>query len=184
MKIRVPSPAMIVALIALFAALTGSAVAGALITGAQIQNASVTGLDVRRATLTGLHVKDHTLTPADFKGQLPAGPRGPAGPAGEQGVPGAKGDPGLPGTPGVAGVEIVQDTSTSSSSSSRSATVTCPAGKRLIGGGAELVGATGSLALDESYPNTTVTWIARAYEVVPTGDNWSLVAYGICAQVP
>jgi hypothetical protein len=46
MRIRIPSPATIIASLALLLSLTGSAVAGALITGAQIQNNTVGSLDL------------------------------------------------------------------------------------------------------------------------------------------
>ena len=52
------SPALVVAVVALFVALTGTAVAATLITGAQIKNGSITGLDV----------KDKSLTPKDIRG--------------------------------------------------------------------------------------------------------------------
>jgi hypothetical protein len=181
MKIRFPSPAMIVAIVALVCATTGSAVAGALITGAQIKNGTITGLDVRKETLTSAHVKNGSLRPVDFKGgKLPAGPQGPMG---AQGAKGDQGPQGAQGVPGLAALQIVGVESPSSSSSSRNVTVTCPAGKQLVGGGAEVIGASGDVALDESYPNTQTTWIARAYEVNATADNWSLAAYAICAQV-
>jgi hypothetical protein len=88
------SPAMVVAMIALFVALTGTAVAttSALITGAQIKNSSITGLDV----------KNKSLTAKDFKGSL-RGARGPAGPAGPQGAQGAQGAQGPAGPQGPQG---------------------------------------------------------------------------------
>jgi hypothetical protein len=72
----------IVAMLALFVALTGTAVAttSALITGANIKNGSITGADV----------KNKSLTSADVKGQL----RGPRGLSGAPGAQGAKGDKG------------------------------------------------------------------------------------------
>jgi hypothetical protein len=83
-----PSPAMVIAVIALFVALTGTAVAttSALITGKQIKNSSITGADV----------KNRSLTPRDFRGSVrgPRGFRGPAGPQGAQGIQGPKGDKG------------------------------------------------------------------------------------------
>lgn len=82
------SPAMIVAMLALFVALTGTAVAttSALITGKQIKNSSITGADV----------KNKSLTPRDFRGSVRGprglrGPVGPQGPAGPQGLAGAQG---------------------------------------------------------------------------------------------
>jgi hypothetical protein len=83
------SPAMAVAMLALFVALSGTAVAttSALITGRQIKNSSITGLDV----------KNKSLTPRDFRGSV-RGPRGLRGPAGAQGAPGAAGASGAPGS--------------------------------------------------------------------------------------
>ena len=82
------SPALIVAMIALFVALTGTAVAttSALVTGAQIKNNSITGLDV----------KNKSLRPIDFRGSV----RGPAGPRGQTGVQGAQGIQGIQGVAG------------------------------------------------------------------------------------
>jgi hypothetical protein len=100
---RVPqSPAMVVALLALFVALGGTAVAaGTLITGKQIKNGSITGADV----------KNKSLTPRDFRGSIrgpqgltgPAGPQGPQGPQGAQGMAGPKGDKGDQGLQGPPG---------------------------------------------------------------------------------
>jgi hypothetical protein len=79
------SPAMVVAMLALFVALTGTTVAATnkLITGKQIQNSSITGLDV----------KNKSLTPKDFKGSV----RGPRGLRGLKGDKGDKGDTGAVG---------------------------------------------------------------------------------------
>jgi hypothetical protein len=84
------SPAMVVAMLALFVALTGTAVAttSALITGNQIRNSSITGLDV----------KNKSLTPRDFRGSV-RGPRGLRGLTGATGAKGDKGDKGDPGAP-------------------------------------------------------------------------------------
>ncbi len=88
------SPAMAVAMLALFVALSGTAVAttSALITGRQIKNGSITGLDV----------KNKSLTPRDFRGSVrgPTGLRGATGAAGAHGAKGDKGDTG--GAPGTA----------------------------------------------------------------------------------
>ena len=87
------SPAMIVAMLALFVALTGTAVAttSALIGSAQIRNNSITGLDV----------KNKSLRPIDFRGSVrgPRGLRGLPGATGATGATGAKGDKGDPGVP-------------------------------------------------------------------------------------
>jgi hypothetical protein len=76
------SPALVVAIVALVASLSGTAVAAKLLTGKQIANGSVTGADI----------KNKSLTKKDFKGSL----RGPAGPAGPQGAQGPQGPAGTP----------------------------------------------------------------------------------------
>jgi Collagen triple helix repeat (20 copies) len=89
-----PSPAMVVALIALFVALAGTSYAAVKLPRnsvgtPQLKNGAVTPPKVSRRTI------------ALFKGQRgPAGPRGLAGPQGTAGAPGAKGDKGDPGPPG------------------------------------------------------------------------------------
>jgi hypothetical protein len=94
------SPAMIVAMLALFVALTGTAVAttSALITGAQIKNSSITGADV----------KNRSLRPIDFRGSVrgPRGLRGLPGAPGAPGAQGAKGDKGDKGDTGEAGSAV------------------------------------------------------------------------------
>jgi hypothetical protein len=88
------SPALIVAMLALFVALTGTAVAttSALIGSAQIRNNSITGLDV----------KNKSLRPIDFRGSV-RGPRGLRGLTGAPGSPGASGAPGAKGDKGETG---------------------------------------------------------------------------------
>lgn len=103
MPSRRPSPAMVVALIALFVALGGSGYAAISINGKDIENRSIAGKKLKRNAVTGGLVKNRSLRARDFKrGQLPAGPQGPPGPAGEDGEPGEEGLPGEDGEPGTA----------------------------------------------------------------------------------
>ena len=75
-----PSPALVVAFIALFVAGAGTATAARLISGKQIRNNSVTGTDIRNNSLGNRDVKNGSLLLRDFKsGQVPAGPQGRAG---------------------------------------------------------------------------------------------------------
>ncbi len=66
-RARVPSPAMVVALAALFVALGGSATAAVLVTSGSIKNETIRGIDVRNGGLTGLDVKNNTLLGADVR---------------------------------------------------------------------------------------------------------------------
>ena len=75
-----------VAFLALFVAIAGSATAAVLIDGGDIKNNSITSRDI----------KNRSLLRRDFRGgQLPAGARGPAGPAGPAGARGPAGASGV-----------------------------------------------------------------------------------------
>ncbi len=108
--------AHLIAIVAVFIALGGTATAAAIkitspsqlkddvVTGAKVKNTSLTGIDVRNSTLTGADVRNGSLTAADFEaGTLTAGPTGPAGPAGPAGLPGPQGTPGPQGPQGLQG---------------------------------------------------------------------------------
>jgi hypothetical protein len=90
-----PSPAMVVAVIALVVALSGSAVAATLITrSSQIRNGVITSADLAN----GRAVDTRDMTPAARRAltgasgrQGAAGPAGPAGPTGATGPAGATG---------------------------------------------------------------------------------------------
>ena len=80
--------ANVMATVAVFIALGGSAYAAIKITGKNVKNGTLTGADVKNNSLTSKDVK--SLGANDFKGgALPTGPRGPRGLTGPQG-PGAK----------------------------------------------------------------------------------------------
>jgi hypothetical protein len=69
--------------VALFLALTGTAVAAPLVTGAVIKDETVTGRDVKRGSLARRHLAAGV--------RLPRGPRGGPGPPGPQGPTGPEG---------------------------------------------------------------------------------------------
>ena len=98
-----PSPAMVVACIALLVALTGTSVAAVsalapnsvgtpqlranAVTTAKIKNRNVTGAKIASNAVTGPIVRNGTLTRSDFApNSIPAGPAGPTGPAGVVGA--------------------------------------------------------------------------------------------------
>jgi hypothetical protein len=53
---KLPSPALVLSFVALFAAFAGGAIAGK-ITGSQIKNGSITGNDIKNDSLTGADIK-------------------------------------------------------------------------------------------------------------------------------
>lgn len=142
-----PSPAMLVAVIALVVALAGGAVGATLITGDQIKDRSITRKDVKNASLTGTQIKDGTLGMRDLSkaaraglggppGVGVAGAPGPAGPQGTQGTAGPQGVPGPQGSRGLSGLELVQSSAAFDSIPSVTILVRCPEGKRVISAGA------------------------------------------------
>jgi hypothetical protein len=106
---RLPSPAMVLACVALVVALGGvSYAAGVLpknsVGTAQLKKMAVTAAKLKNNAVTGAKVKDGTLLATDFSaGQLPAGPQGPEGDPGPQGP---KGDPGALGANSVGAGEV------------------------------------------------------------------------------
>ena len=92
--------ATVVAYLALFVALSGSAFAAV-----QLSKGQVKGKHIAKNAVTSKKVKDGSLSVRDFKrGDLPAGTVGAPGPQGPQGPSGAKGDPGAGGPQGNTGV--------------------------------------------------------------------------------
>ena len=65
--LRLPSPAMAVALLALFTALSASAYAATVITGKNVRNGSLTGADIQSKSIAGTDIKDGALAARDIK---------------------------------------------------------------------------------------------------------------------
>lgn len=175
-SLRRPSPALVIACIALGIALGGTGYATVLqvpknsVGTAQLKSSAVTNKKLAPNAVTSAKVQNRSLLRADFAtGQLPAGPAGPTGPAGPA------------GPPGLSGVERIESTSATNSTSSRAATITCPAGKRLVGGGARLNPILPQVALQQSFPDNDNVYRAAAREIVSTGSNWSLTVFAVCA---
>jgi hypothetical protein len=91
-----PSPALVVAIVALVVAMSGTGYAAL-----REPDHSVGTAQLQRGAVRSAQVRDHSLLARDFRaGQLPRGrtgargARGPTGSAGRQGPPGQKGDTG------------------------------------------------------------------------------------------
>lgn len=170
-----PSPALVVASLALLLALAGSAYAAVA-----LPRDSVGAAQLRTGAVTSVEVRNGSLQASD----LSTGARRElSGRAGPRGLPGPKGDPGPAGTTGI---QVVQASSAFSSSPERQITVDCPAGKRLLGGGAgawgrAMISTRNEIALTASHPLDDDTWLAAAHEVVATDTEWFLRVNAICA---
>jgi hypothetical protein len=98
---RRPSPALVVACVALLVALGGTSVAAVNALGPN----SVGTLQLQNEAVTSAKVRNFSLRRTDFfPGTLLRGPKGPAGPAGSAGPAGAAGATGPAGAAGPAGV--------------------------------------------------------------------------------
>jgi len=139
-----PSPAMVVACIALLVALGGTSVAAVSqlarnsVGPRQLQFGAVTNPKIRNNAVTSAKVRNRSLLRADFApGQLPAGPTGPQGPAGPAGPAGAAGPAGVIGPITVRSQSVpVADALDNDAYTTGEATAQCNAGERAVSGGA------------------------------------------------
>lgn len=179
---RLPSPATVIASLALLLALGGTSIAavgalprgsvgtaqlrpGAVTTG-KIRDGTVTSADIANGGVVSADVRNGSLLRGDFApGQLPAGPIGPQGP------------------PGISGREEVMAETPATSASPKNVRVTCPAGKKVVGGGIEVGGAgRNRVTVTENQPAGDNAWEAEAFEAVATNATWKLEAHAICAN--
>lgn len=177
-----PSPAIVVGSIALLAALGGTSFAAlealprasvgtsqlkaGAVTSAKIKDGTVSTRDIANGSIVSVDVRNGSLLRADFgPGQLPAGPIGPQGP------------------PGISGREEVLTETPFTSQSPKNVRATCPAGKKVVGGGVE-VGGNGRnrVTVTENQPAGDNAWDAEAFEVVATAATWKLEVHAICAN--
>jgi hypothetical protein len=140
---------------------------------------SVGNKQLKTNAVTSGKVEDRTLLSKDFKaGQLPAGPRGPAGAPGPKGTTGAPGATGVPGASGVSGWQRVHNaTGVVNANSSIDVEISCPAGKKVFGGGAYAPG----LTLMSSFPGSDTSWIVGVRNT--TADGAQFQYYVICGVV-
>lgn len=198
-----PSPAWIVALVALFVALGGAGYAA---------------VKLPRNSVTSRQVLDHSLLRKDFKpGQVPRGPRGlrgaqgvqgsqgatgpqgvtgpagstgPTGPAGDAGATGPTGPTGPSGPTGAAGATNVvvrtEETSDPVSGSGGAPEASCDEGERATGGGVAILGAEAGDYVQQTFPlpqdagETPTGWSGMVY--ITTVGGKQLRTYVVCAS--
>ena len=112
----------------------------------------------------------------------PAGPQGPKGPTGPSGPAGPSGAAGTLGPPGISGWQVVTRTESYGAGVDAETQVTCPAGKKPLGGG--VAGGIGILLVRQSAPAGALGdegWVA---EVDNTFNKATDVTFWvICANV-
>ena len=145
------TPGVVLGIVALVVAMTGSAVGAAFITGSDVKNNSLTGKDV----------KNKSLTKKDFKGSV----RGPRGLPGAPGAPGATGATGPPGPSDLSTLTDRFGTRDVAPGAVDGGTIPCPDGMKIVSGGGEFITTPGKGAIVISEANDTLDgWIV-------VGDN-------------
>jgi hypothetical protein len=187
----------VVAYLALFAAIGGSAYAVTTVTGKSIKNGTITGRDVKNHSLEATELTARAVSslmgqrgpegPAGETGERgpigPAGPVGPAGPAGPKGATGQagpQGPSGVPGSSGVSGWAMRTSQGVSFPADDvKSIQVDCPVGTKALGGGGS--GYLGMTLVQSAPTDPGTGWIAT----YRNGGVPDRVAYAwvICAQV-
>ena len=170
MRLRAPSPALVVACLALAVALSG----GAYAVSTALPRNSVGPAQLKANAVNSAKVQNRSLRAVDFaSGQIPKGPQGPAGAAGPQ------------GPPGTSGVQQISSSGPSNSTGPKSFQVDCPSGKHTSGGGGTLTGTTTNTFLTTSRPSDAGTgWIATGRESSGgNAGNWAVQGWVVCATV-
>jgi hypothetical protein len=183
---RRPSPALVVACLALLVALSGTSYAAVV-----LPRGSVGTPQLKAGAVTSVKVKDGALKLLDFaaveRAQLKgdsgqAGPQGPEGDKGDKGDKGTKGETGAQGAPGLSGYTIIEKTA-SSTTGFLAIQVNCPAGMLAIagGGGTQTPGA--GVTVRNSFPiRNPASWL-MVLDAKSPGSGWNYRANAVCAKV-
>ena len=155
---RRPSAALVVALVALFASLAGTAVAATAIkSNAQVGDNTINSRNVMADSLTGADVAESTLGAVPFAKAAASAP--------------------------LRGHEIVQSTAVADPAHSvRQGSAICPAGKKILGGGAFPLGlrAEDQIVL-EGHPRGDAEWQVDVQNVSDIDADF--VVFATCAFV-
>ena len=137
---HLPSPALIVACIALVVALGGVSYAAVRLPknsvgSTQVMNGSLQKADLSKRAVASLHGTNGAQGPQGVQG--PTGPGGATGTQGAQGIPGIQGPKGDKGDPGAAlpNVTVRETTFSLAPGQEQGAFRTCNPGERATGGG-------------------------------------------------
>jgi hypothetical protein len=131
-RLRRPTPALVISVVALVFALTGTGVAARTL----LPRNSVGTAQLRANAVTSSKVRNHSLLARDFRpGQLPRGPQGVPGPSGPAGPAGPAGAAGPAGPSGVANITVHESDAAMTPGSRAFAIAACPSGQKATGGG-------------------------------------------------
>jgi hypothetical protein len=125
---------------------------------AQLKANAVTSQKIRKRTIVNADLKPGSLLATSFRaGELPVG---------------------------VEGLEIVTapPAGTFDTSSVKGITISCPAGKKVVGGGGAVLEKGNTIGLTASYPWDDHTWYVAARRFVEPDYVWGLGGYAICVR--
>ncbi len=115
----------------------------------------------------------------------PEGPVGPEGPKGDTGDTGPAGTNGTNGTNGVSGYQLVSGTAqtVNNGNTERNMTVTCPAGKKVVGGGFTVPDADADiLHVNASGPSSETSWKVVVSRISFETGTATVTPYAICVS--
>ena len=158
------TPGVVLGILALVIAMTGSAVGASLITGKQVKNSSLTGKDI----------KNKSLTKTDFKGSV----RGPRGLTGSQGPPGATG---APGPSAVSNLTDTFGTITVDAGQVDGGTLPCDVGQKIVSGGFEYTAPDGKGRIVASEASETLDGWVVVLDNSESTEPATLGADALCA---
>jgi hypothetical protein len=178
---RRPSPAMIVALVALVVGGTSTAVAATVITSSRdIKDGVILSRDIHRNTINGDRIQDGSLGTVDFGAGTREALRGPRGSRGERGPAGPRGRRGATGSTVLSVLDYNTARISLGPGATQSADVSCTQGLEPIGGGFR--DASGKLYFRASAPKRSIHgWSVRASNLDRAAAH-PLYVYVICAR--
>ncbi len=148
-------------------AVTAAALGHGAVRGPAIASGAVTEASVAGNSLTGASIRESSL------GQVPS-----ARAAGD-----SRELAGLPGAAYLSQVQTVRAESPLDSAGVKGPlSAICPAGFRVLSGGAAIEGATRGIALGTSTPRHGDEWVAVARRYRRSAHDWRLVVTAICAR--
>lgn len=164
-----PSPAMIVASMALFIALGGTSYAVTRIDGSQIKNRSVSGGKLIKNSVRAAEIRENGLRVSEAVRADSAGNADALGGTGALAFP--------------RNVEVVTAASPLGSQARRDVAATCPGTKLVIAGGAEVQATNEPIAISKTVPTGDgKSWVGQAFETTSTGADWILRVSAVCAD--
>jgi hypothetical protein len=191
-RLRRPSPALIVACLALFVALGGTGYAAM-----SLPRNSVGAHQLRKGAVTGSKLSRSAIKMLQHK----LGKRGPRGPQGAPGLPGAAGAPGAQGAAGAPGATkvVARYGNVQSSPTGGASFASCQAGETVTGGGWDFTtqpASSTTFTVDADRPSNHTTepidkFLAPADGTAPQGwlidisnpsASVSFRAYALCAS--